>query len=328
MAATSRAKQPLDQPEPFTALSFSPDSESLAASIGAKHSMIWTVRTGEARAVTLNHPDREVSYVAFSPAGPILATTGSDQTVSLVDAITGNQRSAIAGPGVSNGSLTFSPDGGLLVADGNDGVIRVWYTKTGKELHALTQTGHLPSLGSVAVSPDGKTLALRTDGQVTCWDLATGVRRDLWTRDMSGVNCLAYSPDSRTLATGAVDRRRIKLWDTSTGRERVTLSGGGGIIWSLAFSPDGRTLASGGDRGEVKLWDVATAQELISLVGHTGAVRCAAFSPDGNTLATAGASADGRRGEIKFWRAEAAELLGIKEKSKSASEPTTKPNEG
>jgi WD40 repeat protein len=67
-------------------------------------------------------------------------------------------------------------------------------------------------------------------------------------------------------------------------------------------------------KGEVKLWDVATAQELISLVGHTGAVNCAAFSPDGHTLATAGASADGRRGEIKFWRADDAELLGIRAK--------------
>ena len=312
--ATNRARQPLDQPEPFTALSFSPDSELLATSFGTKHSMLWTVRTGASRAVARDHPDQEVACVAFSPAAPILATTGSDQVVSLVDPSTGNQRLAFAGTGVSNGSLTFSPDGRLLVGDGSDGVVRVWDTKTGKELHALKQTGHIPSPLSVVFSPDGKTLALRADGEVRCWDLATGLVRDLWTRTMSGVHCLAFSPDGQTLATGAGNRRQIELWDTSTGRERVHLSGGGGGIWCLAFSPDGRTLASGGDGGEVKLWDVATAQELISLVGHTGAVRCAAFSPDGKTLVTTGASADGRRGEIKFWRAEAAELLGIKAK--------------
>jgi eukaryotic-like serine/threonine-protein kinase len=309
--ATDRAKQPLDQPEPFTALSFSADSELLATSIGTKHSMLWTVRTGEARTVTRNQPDREVTRMAFSPAGLVLATTGSDQIVSLVDPISGVQRLAIAGPGVSYGSLAFSPDGGMLVGDGNDGVIRVWDTTTGKEVHALTKTGHLQRAQSVAFSPDGKTLALWTDEIVTCWDSATGVPRDLWISQMGGTNCLAYSPDGQTLAMGADDLRRIKLRDTRTGHELVTLSGGGRAIYSLAFSPDGRTLATGGDGGEVKLWDVATAQELISLVGHTGAVRCAAFSPDGNTLVTAGASADGRRGEIKFWRAESTELRGI-----------------
>jgi WD40 repeat protein len=316
MTATNRAKQPLGQPEPFIALSFSPDGELAATSTDAKHSMLWTVRTGDAQPVPRDHTDREVRCVAFSPAGPILATTGSDHTVSLVDLITGSQRLAIDGPSLSIGSLTFSPDGGLLVGEGNDGVVHIWDTKTGKELHVLTQTGHVPSPGSVAISPDGRTLALQTGGRVTCWHPATGVPRDLWTRDMRGVNCLAYSPDGRTFATGAIDRRRITLWDTSTGRERASLGGGRGAICSLAFSPDGRTLASGSEGGEVKLWDAATAQELISLVGHTGAVNCAAFSPDGNTLATAGTSADRRRGEIKFWRAEAAGLLGIEAKPK------------
>jgi WD40 repeat protein len=123
---------------------------------------------------------------------------------------------------------------------------------------------------------------------------------------MEQVYCLAYSPDGRTLATGGGGRRGIKLWDTNKGRDRLNLGEGRGAICSLAFTPDGRTLASGSEGGEVKLWDMATAQELISLVGHTGAVRFAAFSPDGNTLATAGASADGQRGELRFWRAEAA----------------------
>ena len=150
ITATSRAKQPPDQPEPFTDLSFSADSELLATSIGTKHSMLWTVGTGEARAVTRKHPDREVTCVAFSPAGLVLATSGSDQIVSLVDPITGNQRLAIAGPGVSNASLTFSSDGGMLAGDGNDGVVRVWDTTTGKELHALTQTGlSVPSVRRV-----------------------------------------------------------------------------------------------------------------------------------------------------------------------------------
>ncbi|MGE3820293.1 MAG: WD40 repeat domain-containing serine/threonine protein kinase [Isosphaeraceae bacterium] len=339
VTVASLAQQPPDQPKPFTALSFSPDGELLATSLGASHGMLWNVRTGEARALTLHRPEREVTSVAFSPAGRILATTGSDQSLSLVDPITGSQRLAIAGPGVSNGSLTFSPDGGMLVGDGDDDVLRIWDTNTGKILHALTKfipvldqktwkRTYVPASAvpisspwAFAFSPDGRTLAVQSYGEVTCWDLATGAPCEPWTRSMSGVNCLAYSPDGQTLATGDNDRQRIILWDTRTGRARANLREGADSISTLAFSPDGRTLATCGGSGKVTLWDVATAQEMIRLDGHTGSIHHAAFSPDGRTLATAGASADGQRGELRFWRAEPAESPGNTAKQEERDNP-------
>ena len=89
----------------------------------------------------------------------------------------------------------------------------------------------------------------------------------------------------------------------ATTRKKENLGASSSAVICITFSPDGRTLVSGDEHGEVKLWDLVTAQELFSLVGHTGPVYCTAFSPDGETLATAGASADRKRGEIKFWRA-------------------------
>src|SRR5262245_4998562 len=68
-------------------------------------------------------------------------------------------------------------------------------------------------------------------------------------RSADVVECVAVSPDGKTVAAGCraadqVGSTDVILWDTATGRRVGQLTGHKRAVNDLAFSPDGRLLAS------------------------------------------------------------------------------------
>jgi serine/threonine protein kinase len=63
------------------------------------------------------------------------------------------------------------------------------------------------------------------------------------------VNSVAFSPDSKRVASGSGDRT-LRVWDVQTGAVRLTLKGHTGAVCSVAFSPDGKRLASASVPGQ------------------------------------------------------------------------------
>jgi WD40 repeat protein len=160
---------------------------------------------------------------------------------------------------------------------------------------------------SLALSPDGKRLALGRYRHVELVDPATK-HVEFNTKELPGkVNSISYSRDGAyfVAASGIPGLYGVAtICKASDGTIVKQLKGHRDAVYDARFSPNGKLLATCSYDRQILLWQIASGMQIRALSGHNGAVFELAFSPDGSILASASADAT-----AKIWSVKTGERL-------------------
>jgi hypothetical protein len=178
-------------------------------------------------------PDGDTLAIGFSDNGIDLWSVSAQKFISGPD-----QSTQVHSHGQVT-SVAFSPNGDLLAWGSTDQLVRVWKVRSQGPPQVLS--GHTAAVLCVAFSAadKGKILASGgADNQIILWDPESGKSLKFLEGHSSAVNTLTFSPHSAVLVSGG-DDGTVRFWDTAGFRLSVTLAPiYNGVDW-LATTPDG-----------------------------------------------------------------------------------------
>lgn len=297
----------------------------------------WTLLPAEAQ---LRGHGGAVRGLSVSPDGKQLISASFDTTAIIWSLTSGAAEKVLRFHEGAVNAVVLLQDG-RIATSGEDARIAIW--QPGQDKPATVLQGHTAPIVSLAVSPDGKTLASASwDNTARLWQLGGGTPRVLEGHQQN-VNGIAFTPDARAVVTVGYDLT-LRIWPLSDGGSpkvvtlptplnSVVVAPGGDIITAgatgkvyilsavgdvqgeleaaavpiiaLAVSHDGKLVAASSIRGAVAIIEHGSRSLVRTLVGPGLPAWSVAFLPDNRTLLTGGTDR-----LIRRWNALSGEHLG------------------
>jgi WD40 repeat protein len=172
----------------------------------------------------------------------------------------------------------------VIVSGSEDRTLLGWDAQSGA---VLFKQDLLSVPRAIACSPPGSednlVLFGCNDGTVRLLDLKNKEKRELSGRHVGPVNCVAFSRDGKTCATGG-DDLYIRLWETASGKLLSHVTAHQNAVTSLQFASDAQLVSAGRD-GRLVVWNIDPDRHLLvrslAIDGRSGDVPQLGVDPEG-----------------------------------------------
>ncbi|CAE6412495.1 unnamed protein product [Rhizoctonia solani] len=286
----------------ITSIRYSPDGKYIVSGSNDQTVRVWDAQNGNMVLGPLGGHAGKITSIAFSPDKARIITGCEGGILCTWDAQTHNQTQSNNCLNAPSGSITsakFSPDGTRFVLGSADGMVHILNALNGETIVGPLRV-HSSSITAIDTFLDWIALGF-SDGIMCVCDAPSGDivlgPLSIYSASETGIQAVAYSPNSKLIATGAAAARHtapadVDIWDAQTGQRVIgPLHGLKGTVLSVKFSPDVTRVAASsqaaGTQGFIVVWDVQSGENVFGhLEVYYGDVYAITYSHNGTLIAS------------------------------------------
>ncbi|WVZ26248.1 hypothetical protein V8G54_004792 [Vigna mungo] len=207
---------------------------------------------GDAEAIDIGSQPKDLSVALLSPE---LALVSIDSGVVM---LRGTKIVSTIDLGFVVTASAVSPDGSEAIIGGQDGKLHIYSISGDTLVEEAVLEKHRGAISVIRYSPDVSMFASGdVNREAIVWDRASHeVKLKNMLYHTARINCLAWSPDSRRIATGSLDMCVIIYEIDQPASSRITIKGAHlGGVYGLTFT-DEYSLVSSGEDAFIRVWKI------------------------------------------------------------------------